>query len=178
MHLTLYKWTLWYKNNKKSWKDSLEYVYIIDSVETFWSLFFNIKTPSQIDNDTGYLFFKGLDKPDIESNTFKDGGKWIFMVNLNESVDYFWLNMLMCLIAQDNNDFDIVKGIYVYKSINKISIQVWLSNIVEQNKINNVAKKLIKYSKFKNKIYFLPLDKQKKITYQTVGKMKCLYYNN
>ena len=177
-HPLLHTWTLWYyEKSNKNWVDSLQKVHIVNSVEQFWNLFFNIKTPTQLKNNTGYLFFKGNNKPIVELY-YKNGGKWIFMINLDESIDYFWINMLMCVISEGRGDFDMLNGIYIYKTADKIAIQVWINNINKQKEINIIATKLRKYSNFKNSIYYLPHDKKlTSVKYQTVGKMKCLYYN-
>lgn len=178
MHSLLYKWTLWYyEQSNKSWDNSLQKILSVDSVEKFWSLIITIKTPTQLKNDTGYLFFKGTNKP-ISELYYKNGGKWIFMINLNEPVDYYWINMMMCVIGESEGDFDILNGIYIHKKVDKISVYVWIDNINKQNEICNIATKIRNYICFKNPIYYLPHNKKTNIKLQIVGKMKCLYYNS
>lgn len=177
-HLLLHTWTLWhYKKSDQNWEDSLNKVYTIDSVEQFWSLFLNIKTPSQLETDSGYLFFKGNNKPIVELY-YKNGGKWVFMINLDENIDYYWIYILMCVIGEYIGDFDILNGLYIYKTNNKVTLQVWLNTVTKQKEINNIAIKLRKYSNFKNQIYYMPHNKNmSNIKYQNIGKIKCLYHN-
>lgn len=53
-------WTLWYLENDrtKHWKDMLNEITQIDSVETFWSLYYTIKTPSELKIGCDYSVFK------------------------------------------------------------------------------------------------------------------------
>ncbi|EDW30463.1 GL18042 [Drosophila persimilis] len=53
-------WTLWYLENDRSkhWKDMLTEVAKIDSVETFWSLYYTIRPPSELKVGCDYSMFK------------------------------------------------------------------------------------------------------------------------
>lgn len=163
-HPLLHTWTLWYyeKDNKISWENSLTRVMTVDTVEDFWKYILGIKTPSQLEVNKGYLFFKNTNKPIIEKY-YINGGKWIFMINLYENIDKYWIEMLMCIIGTDLKEFDILEGIYVSKTLSKsltqITIQIWVSNTHNHEEIKKIADELKKVSGFKNKIYFFPLKK-------------------
>ncbi|XP_030571690.1 eukaryotic translation initiation factor 4E isoform X2 [Drosophila novamexicana] len=53
-------WTLWYLENDrtKHWKDMLNEITQIDSIETFWGLYYTIKTPSELKIGSDYYMFK------------------------------------------------------------------------------------------------------------------------
>ncbi|XP_032591039.1 eukaryotic translation initiation factor 4E1 isoform X2 [Drosophila grimshawi] len=53
-------WTLWYLENdrNKHWQDMLNEITQIDSIETFWGLYYTIKTPSELKAGSDYYLFK------------------------------------------------------------------------------------------------------------------------
>jgi len=67
-------WTLWYLENDRSkhWKDMLNEITQIDSVETFWSLYYTIKTPSELKIGCDYSMFKKDIKYGIRFDFFID----------------------------------------------------------------------------------------------------------
>jgi len=74
IHPLEHVWTLWYLENDRSkhWKDMLNEITQIDSVETFWSLYYTIKTPSELKIGCDYSMFKKDIKYGIRFDFFID----------------------------------------------------------------------------------------------------------
>jgi len=68
-----------YVNKQKGlteWKEQLQKVATISSVEDFWGVLNNIPTPAQLAPGANYYFFKEQCYPEMENEANKDGGKW------------------------------------------------------------------------------------------------------
>lgn len=113
------------------YKDSLQKICAVSSVEEFWRLFNNIKRPSTLDVGTNYHFFKEGVQPLWEDPANKKGGKWVLSIKdfVNPLVlDRSWLEVLVMLIGGCAVKRGIVNGVVVSrrgKKGNKIAI--WTS---------------------------------------------------
>jgi translation initiation factor 4E len=185
-HLLNDIWILWYNDNNSkksmvksensnSWKSNLQEAYTFSTVEEFWSLFNNIKLPTEIKIDDSYALFKKNSSPIWEDCL--DGGKWVFMLTSSKYLNRYWIDMLMCLIGAENNLLNMVNGIYIIiKKEYQYTIQIWIDNINRENDIINIGKIFKNYSNFPNKIYFQPHNKNDKIKLKKIGKISCLYH--
>ncbi|KAI8040876.1 hypothetical protein M5D96_006819, partial [Drosophila gunungcola] len=101
-------WTLWYLENDrtKHWKDMLNEVTQIDSVETFWRLYYTIKTPSQLKIGCDYSIPMWEDEANIK------GGRWLVTVGKSGKLDLdrIWLDILLMMVGQTFDYSDEICG--------------------------------------------------------------------
>ncbi|KAH8402864.1 hypothetical protein KR222_008097, partial [Zaprionus bogoriensis] len=97
-------WTLWYLENDrtKPWKDMLNEITQIDSIETFWSLYYTIKTPSELKIGSDYYMFKQGIQPMWEDEANIKGGRWLFTVSKSskDALDRIWLDILLMMVGE------------------------------------------------------------------------------
>ncbi|XP_017136416.1 eukaryotic translation initiation factor 4E1 [Drosophila miranda] len=139
-------WTLWYLENDRSkhWKDMLTEVAKIDSVETFWSLYYTIRPPSELKVGCDYSMFKLGIKPMWEDDANSKGGRWLISVNKNSKaeLDRLWLEILLMMTARifDNSEEICGAVINIRSKNNKIS--VWTANGCNEAAILEIGQKL------------------------------------
>ncbi|KAH8379567.1 hypothetical protein KR009_005595 [Drosophila setifemur] len=139
-------WTLWYLENDRSkhWKDMLNEITQIDSVETFWSLYYTIKTPSELKIGCDYSMFKRGIKPMWEDEANIKGGRWLVTVtkSCKLELDRIWLDILLMMVGQNFDYSDEICGavINIRGKSNKIS--VWTANGTNELAILEIGQKL------------------------------------
>ena len=89
-------WTIWYDKpnlevKTENWDQFLIEISSFNTLENFWSLVNNLNRLSDIGVNGSYHFFKKGIQPKWEDVENVDGGKWVFTMNLEHSID---INML------------------------------------------------------------------------------------
>nr|CAL26038.1 CG8277 [Drosophila melanogaster] len=139
-------WTLWYLENDrtKHWRDMLNEITEIDSVETFWSLYHTIKTPAELKIGCDYSVFKKGIKPMWEDEANIKGGRWLVTVSKSAKaeLDQIWLDILLLMVGQNFEYSDEICGavINIRNKSNKIS--VWTANGSNEMAILEIGQKL------------------------------------
>eukprot|EP00747_Dinoflagellata_sp_TGD_P142165 gnl/TRDRNA2_/TRDRNA2_176209_c5_seq18.p1 gnl/TRDRNA2_/TRDRNA2_176209_c5~~gnl/TRDRNA2_/TRDRNA2_176209_c5_seq18.p1 ORF type:complete len:318 (+),score=79.33 gnl/TRDRNA2_/TRDRNA2_176209_c5_seq18:106-954(+) len=105
MHRLQDSWCLWFRlpNNKSEeiWQDVLTNVHTFSTVEKFWQLIHNIKSPSSL-GAADLSYFKEGVKPAWEDATVKNGGRWIANVGRisDKDFDELWLTLVCKVIGE------------------------------------------------------------------------------
>ncbi|KAL7074074.1 hypothetical protein ACQ4LE_006713 [Meloidogyne hapla] len=98
------RWTFWYLNPDRdlTWLERLKKVCTIESAESFWALFDNIRPPTGVQSGCDYNFFKQDIQPVWEVPENKDGGRLIVTIDKSkiEHLDVLWLELLVALIGE------------------------------------------------------------------------------
>ncbi|XP_067934900.1 eukaryotic translation initiation factor 4E-like isoform X2 [Watersipora subatra] len=97
------KWALWYfKNDRtKTWNDNLKLVATFQFVEDFWALYNFIQPASKLPGGCDYSVFKDGIQPAWEDVRNQKGGRWLINVNKKQQdLDFYWLELLLCLIGE------------------------------------------------------------------------------
>jgi translation initiation factor 4E len=128
-------WSIWYDNPKMvvggDWKDCLQKLATFKTVGEFWSIYNNIKAPSQVPLQSNYSVFVENVEPTWEDPANINGGKFILTINKKESrvgkTDKYWLFTLMAMLGEtlDTSGSEIVGAVVsVRKSESRVSL--WL----------------------------------------------------
>ncbi|EDW93807.1 eukaryotic translation initiation factor 4E1 [Drosophila yakuba] len=139
-------WTLWYLENDrtKHWKDMLNEITEIDSVETFWSLYYTIKTPSELKIGCDYSMFKKGIKPMWEDEANIKGGRWLVTAGKSAKVelDRIWLDILLMMVGQTFEYSDEICGAVINIRAKSNKISVWTANGSNEMAILEIGQKL------------------------------------
>ncbi|XP_022219579.2 eukaryotic translation initiation factor 4E1 [Drosophila obscura] len=139
-------WTLWYLENDrtKHWKDMLNEVAKIDSVETFWSLYYTIRPPSELKVGCDYSMFKLGIKPMWEDEANSKGGRWLISVSKSSKaeLDRLWLDILLMMTARIFDNSEEICGAVINIRAKNNKISVWTANGSNELAILEIGQKL------------------------------------
>ncbi|GMT32118.1 hypothetical protein PFISCL1PPCAC_23415, partial [Pristionchus fissidentatus] len=147
-HQLRQSWTYWYLNDNRAmnWEDRLKKICTFNTVEDFWALYNNIKTPSQLNVTCDYNVFKhGID-PMWEVPENAKGGRWLINIDKGraEVMDVIWLEILIAIIGEQfGEDMDMICGLVANVRAKGSKISVWTrdhSNEAANMRIGNVIK--------------------------------------
>jgi hypothetical protein len=143
-HLLNRKWNLWYHdpNNPSYTLDSYINLGVLDSIESFWHYFYQLKL-TQLQNGMFFLMLNGI-LPTWEDNL--QGGFWSFKIDKKE-IAQAWTKLSIHLLSDnfvENYDDDITKKNAFNDEIIGISIspkktfsilKVWINDDKVHNEI-------------------------------------------
>ncbi|KAM8710992.1 hypothetical protein ACLKA7_017602 [Drosophila subpalustris] len=139
-------WTLWYLENDrtKHWKDMLNEITQIDSIETFWSLYYTIKTPSELKIGSDYYMFKQGIQPMWEDEANIKGGRWLFTVGKSskDALDRIWLDILLMMVGESFEYASEICGAVVNIRAKSNKISVWTANGTNELAVLEIGFKL------------------------------------
>ncbi|GMR31822.1 hypothetical protein PMAYCL1PPCAC_02017, partial [Pristionchus mayeri] len=148
-HALRQSWTYWYLNDNRSmnWEDRLKKICTFKTVEDFWALYNNIKTPSQLNVTCDYNVFKeGID-PMWEVPENAHGGRWLINIDKGrtaEVMDIIWLEILIAIVGEQfGEDMDQICGLVANVRAKGSKISVWTrdhSNEAANMRIGNIIK--------------------------------------
>jgi len=126
-------WTMWYDNpgGRSAWTmDRFKKISSVSNVEDFWRMYNNIMPPSGLCNGSNYHLFKEDIQPMWEDEHNRRGGKWIvvFPKGRKDSLDEYWLFLLLAMIGESFHDIDEVCGAVVSVRKNQSKLALWTRN--------------------------------------------------
>jgi len=126
-------WTMWYDNpgGRSAWTmDRFKQISCVATVEDFWRMYNNIMPPSGLCNGSNYHLFKEDIRPMWEDQHNFKGGKWIvvFPKGRKDSLDDYWLYLLLAMIGESFHDIDEVCGAVVSVRKQQSKIALWTRN--------------------------------------------------
>lgn len=129
-------WTLWFQKQNESgstsaiaWLEGLKEVMSFGTVEEFWQMYNNIKTPTDMPHQTDYCVFKEGIEPKWEDPEHKVGG--YFTLSLQgiepEIFNKMWLHSLLACIGADfgHDEYETITGLYLSIRKKGSKISVW-----------------------------------------------------
>ena len=133
-----HKWVLWFDNPRlapqnSSWKENLKQCGTFETVESFWSIFNNLKPASQLPLNSNYHLFRDGVEPMWEDPSNKEGGKFVLTIpkkdSKNGKCEEWWLFTVLAVIGEtmDMNG-DEVCGAVVSIRKNQDRIALWLKS--------------------------------------------------
>mmetsp|Transcript_34741 Transcript_34741/g.87930 ORF Transcript_34741/g.87930 Transcript_34741/m.87930 type:complete len:202 (-) Transcript_34741:596-1201(-) len=148
------RWTLWFDNPQtkqtlNKYGQTLRSVYTFDTVEDFWCLYNNIKTPGQLQPSATFYLFKDGIEPKWEDAKNANGGCWTAAVNRGANkaqLDAWWLNSVLGCIGEQFTEGDEVCGIAVNIRGKGDRIELWTktaSNEAVQTSIGRQLKQFL-----------------------------------
>lgn len=133
-HKLEHRWTLWFDNpqTKQSlnkFGQSLRSVLTFDTVEDFWCLYNNIRTPGQLTPSATFYLFKEHIAPKWEDPNNQGGGCWTASIskgqNAKQTLDAWWLNAVLACIGEQFAEGDEVCGVAVNLRPKGDRIDLW-----------------------------------------------------
>ncbi|TKR63548.1 hypothetical protein L596_027363 [Steinernema carpocapsae] len=126
------EWTFWYLNDNKNldWLKRLKEICTVKTLEDFWMLFKNIRTPSRLANTCDYNFFRDQINPRWEADENKLGGRWRIQVNpsphSNDILDIIWQEVLVAMIGEQfGEDMDQICGVVLNARNKGCKVCIW-----------------------------------------------------
>eukprot|EP00798_Chlamydomonas_sp_ICE-L_P013087 gene13087-3615_t len=128
------KWTLWFDNPQtkqtmNKYGQTLRPVLTFDTVEDFWSVYNNIRTPGQLQPSATFYLFKEHIEPKWEDVHCIDGGQWTASVfkggNSKAMLDAWWLNSVLGCIGEQFTEGDEICGVAVNIRPKGDRIELW-----------------------------------------------------
>ena len=137
------KWILWYHNPYDcNWNnDSYSNIYEIDTVNTYWKLYYSMEIHLPDINEAMYFIMKKNKNGDIiwpnwEDKYNIDGGFWSFKVNSKDTKEawkYLTLHLLSDNICRDKSDSDKINGISISPKKCFSIIKIWNNNAIDND---------------------------------------------
>ncbi|MEW5301894.1 MAG: hypothetical protein WDW36_004720 [Sanguina aurantia] len=150
-HPLEHRWTLWFDNplakqTTTAFGQTLRPVHTFATVEDFWCLYNNIRTPGHlIPNATFYLFKEGIE-PKWEDAKNINGGCWTVSLNRGGSskqqIDAWWLNSVMATIGEQFTEGDEICGVAVNIRQKGDRIEMWTRTSSNEAAQTSIGKQL------------------------------------
>ncbi|EIW79147.1 translation initiation factor eIF4e [Coniophora puteana RWD-64-598 SS2] len=110
VHPLRHTWVFWFRqqrapgNKITNYEEGIKKIASFSSVESFWSLWTHLYSPSALLPTTDYLLFhSGIRRPVWEDPLNIDGGKWI--IRLKKGVaDHIWEDLVLAIIGDQFED--------------------------------------------------------------------------
>ncbi|KAH9360162.1 hypothetical protein HPB48_011457 [Haemaphysalis longicornis] len=97
-------WSLWFCREEEhcSGEEKMMEVTSFQTLEDFWALQQYIEPPSNLRQGCDYALFRYGIEPSWKDSRNRDGGHWLVAVDRSQrNVDNDWLEVLLCLIAEE-----------------------------------------------------------------------------
>ncbi|XP_055969018.1 eukaryotic translation initiation factor 4E type 1B [Sorex fumeus] len=146
LHPLLTRWALWFSKNDRSraWRDSLQLITKIDTVEDFWAVYSNIKLASRLSTGCDYALFRDGIEPMWEDSMNKKGGRWLVCLARQQrhtDLDRLWLETLLCLIGESFAEHGPeVCGAVINIRTKRDKIAVWTKEAENQEGVLHIGR--------------------------------------
>ncbi|OMJ84816.1 hypothetical protein SteCoe_14004 [Stentor coeruleus] len=119
-----------FEKNKKEWEDRLTKIHTFGTVESFWSVHNNLRSPSEMTNDRGdYYLFKDMILPEWEDSLNVGGGSLILNFDPFKADDV-WSRVQLSLIGNFYHEFSrYICGVELAIRKNRFKIAIWISDV-------------------------------------------------
>ncbi|KAK1391023.1 mRNA cap-binding protein [Heracleum sosnowskyi] len=131
-HPLQHSWTFWFRSSsaksstEADWERSLRPIHTFSHVEVFWSLYNNIRHPSQLTTGADLHCFKNHIEPKWEDPLCANGGKLTATFQKGKS-DNAWMNSLLAMIGEQFDHGNEICGAVVNVRRQE-RISLWIKN--------------------------------------------------
>eukprot|EP00038_Savillea_parva_P006377 m.163373 g.163373 ORF g.163373 m.163373 type:complete len:199 (+) comp12298_c0_seq1:62-658(+) len=140
---------VFYNKTKKftTWKESLQKVASITTVEDFWGVFNNIPPPAALAPGANYYFFKEQCYPEMENEANREGGKWQVITQGKtggrEKLNDMFLNLVMLMVGEqfDGDDNEGVCGAVVQNRAKGDRVAIWTRDASNGESVMRIGEK-------------------------------------
>ncbi|XP_009352074.1 eukaryotic translation initiation factor 4E-1 [Pyrus x bretschneideri] len=138
-HPLEHSWTFWFDNpaaksaklKQADWGSTIRPIYTFSTVEEFWSIYNNIRRPSNLNMGTDFHCFKYKIEPKWEDPVCANGGKWTVTYPKGKS-DTPWLYTLLAMIGEQFDHGDEICGAVVNVRTRQEKIALWTKNAANE----------------------------------------------
>lgn len=170
-------WTFWFdspsnKNKQAAWGSSIRPIYTFSTVEDFWSLYNNIRHPSNLGVGADFHCFKNKIEPKWEDPICANGGKWTVSFQRGKS-DTSWLYTLLAMIGEQFDHGDEICGAVVNVRTRQDKIALWTKNAANEAAQLSIGKQWKKFLDYSENIGFIFHDDAKKHDRNAKNRYNC-----
>eukprot|EP00092_Neocalanus_flemingeri_P010589 GFUD01011407.1.p1 GENE.GFUD01011407.1~~GFUD01011407.1.p1 ORF type:complete len:291 (-),score=92.06 GFUD01011407.1:60-932(-) len=157
-------WTFWYSvgNKNLSWKQNQVKISTVSTIEQFWLVTSQLKSPSDIPIGHTFSVFRDGVVPDWEDIANIEGGRWMVScpkVEREDRLDSMWLEMLFMMVGEHSKEFaGLVNGAEACVRKQGDRLEVWVKDVGMMRGVVGVGRMV------KSK---LGLDTSKRIKFST-----------
>lgn len=139
------EWNLYIsvKNRSDNWMDKIKNIHTVNSIESFWQMYNNMREASELVFPYDYYFFKKDIQPMWEDDANKNGGKITIMVKKDLSDENFnklWLYTLLGCIGEQYDESIMICGVVLNIRKHQNRINIWLSDS-DKDRVEQIAAK-------------------------------------
>lgn len=174
-HPLQHTWCFWVLIHNSSAKDNWQQknVHSFATVEEFWRLFNNIKTPSRLGVLDCSVFKKDI-APAWEDETCKTGGRWMAKIDKMKPQDFdtMWLNICLSMIGEGlGAEGSCICGAVMSARAKASKIALWISERSEEKAVavGEAYHKILKDAGFEGPIHFEDFTTNAKSAYSLKG---------
>ncbi|KAF5736289.1 hypothetical protein HS088_TW14G00428 [Tripterygium wilfordii] len=159
-HPLEHSWTFWFdnlsaKSKQAAWGSSMRSIYTFATVEEFWSVFNNIRQPSQLAVGTDLYCFKYKIEPKWEDPVCSNGGNWTATFPTKGRSDKYWLYTLLAMIGEQFDHGDEICGAVVNVRGRQERISLWTKNASNEAAQLSIGKQWKKFIDHNDNIGFI-----------------------
>eukprot|EP00092_Neocalanus_flemingeri_P012749 GFUD01013738.1.p1 GENE.GFUD01013738.1~~GFUD01013738.1.p1 ORF type:complete len:292 (-),score=85.65 GFUD01013738.1:88-963(-) len=128
-------WTFWYSagNKNLSWKQNQVKISTVSTIEQFWLVTSQLKSPSNIPTGHTFSVFRAGVVPDWEDVANIEGGRWMVScpkVEREDRLDSRWLEMLFMMVGEHSEEFaGLVIGAEACVRKQGDRLEVWVKDV-------------------------------------------------
>ncbi|EED85669.1 eukaryotic translation initiation factor 4E class II [Postia placenta Mad-698-R] len=131
VHPLRHTWVFWFRQQRgpgtkiTNYEEGIKKVSAFSSVESFWSLWTHLHSPSALLPTTDYLLFhSGVRRPVWEDPLNLPGGKWI--IRLRKGIaDRLWEDLVLAVVGDQFAEWPEICGCTISVRQNEDIISVW-----------------------------------------------------
>mmetsp|Transcript_6077 Transcript_6077/g.10428 ORF Transcript_6077/g.10428 Transcript_6077/m.10428 type:complete len:197 (+) Transcript_6077:116-706(+) len=127
------------------WDDNMNVIFKFKTVEDFWGMYNNVKTPSILDSGYNYRLFRSNIEPKWEDPANANGGRWTITVaqsGRKTLIDQYWLKTVLSCIGERLDDDNQICGIVVSVRKAQDKISLWTRNRKDTNTTKLIGRRL------------------------------------
>ncbi|XP_052179976.1 eukaryotic translation initiation factor 4E-2 [Diospyros lotus] len=140
-HPLEHSWTFWFDSpsaktkqsaKQSDWGSSIRPIFTFSTVEDFWSVYNNIRHPSNLTVGADFHCFKNKIEPKWEDPVCANGGKWTVTFARGKS-DTCWLYTLLAMIGEQFDHGDEICGVVVNVRGKQERVALWTKNAANES---------------------------------------------
>jgi len=139
-------WTFWYSagNKNLSWEQNQVKISTVSTIEQFWLVVNQLKSPSSIPVGHTYSVFRAGVAPDWEDMSNMEGGRWMVScpkVERKDGLDTKWLEILFMIVGENVKDSSgLVNGAEACVRKKEDRLEVWVNDVTNMRGVVDIGR--------------------------------------
>lgn len=146
-HPLFHSWGFWFHSHQsfnkgsnakqESWFSDLKQFGSVSTVEQLWAYMNYLVSPSALEFNCNYHFFKNPIRPEWEDERNIGGGRWVLFIKQDrKNLDVYWENLLLALSGEQLELSDAVNGAVISRRKHMDKIAIWTARLDSQEQID------------------------------------------